>query len=159
MENQSTNNTIPFIKELAKYYMDFLETDFHKRRNPKRSIKLRNEDNLLVGINLSKYPSFFDLSWKLIQRSFDKNVIKPVTKGVYKTNIPSNLMDLIKLQAEKLKDFNLSEITEEIAGIVQNGATLYKDDFDKALVFSLEGSSEVILHKIALPFITLTSLA
>jgi len=51
-------NELTFIKELAKYYMDFLETDFHKRRNPKRSIKSRNENNLLIGINLNKYPTF-----------------------------------------------------------------------------------------------------
>jgi hypothetical protein len=29
-------NPLLFIKEVAKYFMDFLETDFHKQRSPKR---------------------------------------------------------------------------------------------------------------------------
>ena len=43
-------NGLAFIKEVAKYFMDFLETDFHKRCNPKRSVQLRNSSNLLVII-------------------------------------------------------------------------------------------------------------
>jgi hypothetical protein len=56
-----TKNSAPFIKEVAKYFMDFLETDFHKRKNPKRSIQFKNNNNLLIGINLNKYPSFSNL--------------------------------------------------------------------------------------------------
>jgi len=41
-EKGQGKNGLAFIKEVAKYFMDFLETDFHKRRNPKRSIQLRN---------------------------------------------------------------------------------------------------------------------
>lgn len=62
--------------------MDFLETDFHKRRNPKRSIKYKTNDNLLVGINLSKYPSFTKDVWKLIAHGFDKNSLS--TGNTYK---------------------------------------------------------------------------
>ena len=31
---------IPFVTEVARYFMDFLETDFHKVRNPKRHIQI-----------------------------------------------------------------------------------------------------------------------
>ncbi len=48
-------NPLPFIKEVAKYFMDFLETDFHKQKMPKRSIVLKNPNNLLLGVNLNKY--------------------------------------------------------------------------------------------------------
>jgi hypothetical protein len=41
-----------FIKEVAKYFMDFLETDFHRQRNPRRTVRLRNNDNLKIGLNL-----------------------------------------------------------------------------------------------------------
>jgi len=56
--SDTKNSSFAFIKSVAKYFMDFLETDFHKRRNPKRSVKSKNSDNLLVGLNLNKYPSF-----------------------------------------------------------------------------------------------------
>jgi hypothetical protein len=55
-----------FIKEVAMYFMDFLETDFHKHKFPRRSIKFRNNDNLLIGLNLQKYPSFNKMVSKLI---------------------------------------------------------------------------------------------
>ena len=43
MDIPNTQNMgLAFIKEVAKYFMDFLETDFHKRKNPRRSVKLRN---------------------------------------------------------------------------------------------------------------------
>lgn len=63
---KATKDGLLFIKEVAKYFMDFLETDFHKRRNPKRSVQLRNASNLLIGLNLSKYPSFNALVWKAV---------------------------------------------------------------------------------------------
>jgi hypothetical protein len=40
-EKTENKNGSAFIKEVAKYFMDFLETDFHKRKNPKRSIQLQ----------------------------------------------------------------------------------------------------------------------
>lgn len=67
-------NELLFIKEIAKYFMDFLETDFHKRRNPKRSVKLRNEDNLLLGLNLSKYKDFASQIWKHAVQGFTQSV-------------------------------------------------------------------------------------
>ena len=48
---------LSFFKEVAKYFMDFLETDFHKRKFPRRAIMSRDSDNLLVGLNLQKYPA------------------------------------------------------------------------------------------------------
>jgi len=61
-EDQHPRNTrehgLAFIREVVKYFMDFLETDFHKRRNPKRTVKFRNDNNLLIGVDLSKYTKF-----------------------------------------------------------------------------------------------------
>ena len=45
-----------FLKEVAKYFMDFLETDFHKRHTPKRAVRFRNADNLLTGFTAHKIP-------------------------------------------------------------------------------------------------------
>ena len=35
---QTSHDFFSFLKELAKYYMSFLETDFHKERRPRRYI-------------------------------------------------------------------------------------------------------------------------
>jgi hypothetical protein len=111
--NQSA--TLLFIKEVAMYFMDFLETDFHKRRLPKRSIQLRSKDNLLVGLNLNKYPSFNRILSELIIRNFERNKFSSLQKGVYRSDIPKNLVDVIRIQVEKITEEQVSGVIGKIA--------------------------------------------
>ncbi len=131
--------------------MDFLETDFHKRRFPKRSIKLRNNDNLLVGLNLQKYQNFNKQVWKLIQHNFDKEVLTGAEKGVYRTNLPKNLLDLIKLQVEKITKDQIKEDLEQLASEIENAATLYAQEYDKALTTSLEAGEAIFKKDLVVP--------
>lgn len=153
-EQSEQKNGLAFIKEVAKYFMDFLETDFHKRRNPKRSIQLRNSSNLLIGLNLNKYPSFNALAWKAIIRGFDRNALNTIQKGVYRTNIPKNLIDLIKLQLEKVNVKQISKIIDQIADEVEKSSALYLKEYDQALTISLESTAKVIKTELVLPFVS-----
>lgn len=153
IEKAEQKNGLAFIKEVAKYFMDFLETDFHKRKNPKRSIYLRSNKNLLVGLNLNKYPNFNNLVWKAINHAFDKNVLNTIGKGVYRTNIPQNLIDLIKFQLEKITSTQISKVLEEISGEIEKSAMLYKKEYDQALTTSLEVAAKIIKADLVLPFI------
>ncbi len=150
---QGKLNTLAFIKEVAKYFMDFLETDFHKRKNPKRSVSLRSNNNLLVGLNLNKYPSFNNFVWKAINHAFDKNVLNTIQKGVYRTNIPKNLLDLVKLQSEKIDNKQIARMLEQIAEEIEKSAALYKKEYDQALSVSLEAVAKIIKADLVLPFI------
>lgn len=147
-------NGLAFIKEVAKYFMDFLETDFHKRKNPKRSIQFRSSNNLLVGLNLNKYPSFNNLVNKAINHAFDKNVLNTIQKGVYRTNIPKNLLDLVKLQTEKITSKQINKILEQIAEEIEKSATLYKKEYDQALNTSLEAVAKILKTDLVLLFIS-----
>jgi len=142
-----------FIKEVAKYFMDFLETDFHKHKFPRRSIKFRNNDNLLIGLNLQKYPSFNKLVPKLISKGFDKDVINKVEKGVYKTNLPKNLLDLIRLQIGKVTSAEVNAVTETMAHEIEKAGTLYAKEYDVALTNSVEEASKIIRNELVHPFI------
>ncbi|MFC1711180.1 AAA domain-containing protein [Patescibacteria group bacterium] len=152
--NTSTKKTLPFIKSIAKYFMDFLETDFHKRRNPKRSIKYKNNSNLLVGVNLKKYTSFNPIVWKAITRSFDKDVLKKVKKGVYRTEIPENLLDLVKLQVKKVNQKQVNETLVLSAEEIHKKSVYYKKEYDQALNGSLEETSRIFRKKLVTPFIS-----
>jgi len=147
-------NDLVFIKEVAKYFMDFLETDFHKRKNPKRSIQFRSSNNLLVGLNLNKYPSFYNLAWKAINHAFDKNTLNTIQKGVYRTNIPKNLLDLVKLQTEKITSKQIIKIIELIADEVEKSATLHLKEYDQALTSSLDATAKVVKTELVLPFVS-----
>jgi len=147
------NNGLKYLKEVAKYFMDFLETDFHKRKNPRRSVKQRNEDNLLVGIRLNKYPSFNAAIWKSINDSFGSKALKQIPKGTYKSAISANLIDLIKHQIKKVGTDKTDVLAEKIANIVENHALSYKDEFDKALTTSLDETAKTIRKVLVSPFI------
>src|SRR3989338_5211156 len=151
IEKAERKNGLAFIKEIAKYFMDFLETDFHKRKSPKRSIQLRSDKNLLIGLNLNKYPSFNNTAWKAINHAFGKNVIQ---KGAYRTNIPKNLLDLIKLQLGKITNEQISKVLDQISEEIGKSATLYKKEYNQALSSSLEGSTKIIKAELVLPFIS-----
>jgi len=153
-EKTENKNGLAFIKEVAKYFMDFLETDFHKRKNPKRSIQLRSNNNLLIGLNLNKYPSFNNIVWRTINHAFDKNILNTIQKGVYRTNIPKNLLDLVKLQSEKINNKQIARILEQSAEEIEKSAALYKKEYDQALSISLEAVAKIIKSDLVLPFIS-----
>lgn len=154
IENISLTGNLAFVKEVAKYFMDFLETDFHKRKNPKRSVKYKTSDNLLVGINLSKYPSFTKDVWKLIAHGFDKKSLNTISKGVYRSNLPKNLLDLITLQVSKIQNSQINELINAITDDLEKSATLYSKEYEKGLSTTLDSSSLHIKEFLVLPFIS-----
>lgn len=143
-----------FIKEVAKYFMDFLETDFHKRNNPRRTIKLHNEDNLLIGINLAKYPNFASVLWQTINHGFTEDQFKNLQKGVYRVNIPNNLLELIRLQIDKINKKEINKIITVAEKELKEQSLLNKEDFDQAFTASLENISKSIKTELVLPFLS-----
>ncbi|OGG40578.1 hypothetical protein A2118_00885 [Candidatus Kaiserbacteria bacterium GWA2_50_9] len=142
-----------FFKEVAKYFMDFLETDFHKRKFPRRTIKFRNSDNLLIGVNLQKYETFNKLVWKLVNKNFDKEVLNKIGKGVYKTNLPKNLRDLVKLQVGKITVGQVNALITDIANEIEKSGTLHEKEYDVALTTAIEAAASIIHSEFVDPFI------
>ncbi len=142
-----------FFKDVAKYFMDFLETDFHKRRLPRRIIKYRDSDNLLIGLNLQKYDSFNRLILELISKNFDREVLWWVEKGVYKTTLPKNLLDLVQLQIEKVTASQVQKITVSIGEEIEKTWTLYAQEYDIALSSCVESARQILREELVDPFI------
>ena len=155
-EKQPTKegNPLNFIKEVAKYFMDFLETDFHKRKNPRRCIKLHSEDNLLLGVSLNKYASFAKVLSKLVAENFKKDSPIDITKNTYKTPIPRTLLELIGLQIESISSDQTSLLIEAIKNKLAAAASIHSQDYELALNTALQDSAEIIKESLVLPFIT-----
>ncbi len=157
MNKISTDNnksaTLAFIKEVAKYFMDFLETDFHKRRLPKRSIQLHSKDNLLVGLGLNKYASFNRLVWETIIKNFDRNKFSTLQKGVYRADIPKNLLDVIAFQTRKISDAQISEVINKIAEKVHEAANLFPKDYEQASSYAVDNASAILKKNLVVPFV------
>src|SRR3989344_4706623 len=141
-----------FIKEVGKYFMEFLETDFHKRKLPRRSIKLHNEKGLLIGNNLSKYPSFYKVAYKLVNNAFGGDALT-IQKGVYKADIPKSLLDLIKKQIDKVTEAQVADIIKELDESIQQSAIKHKDDYIEAFNSVMENAGTVFKKRIVVSLV------
>ena len=88
-----------FAAFLAKYYMEFLETDFKRQRIPKRRISGYHDiNNHLIGLNLNKYEKFGDSIRSLIEKGDIHNKTISVKKDQYTTALNKTATALIEKQ-------------------------------------------------------------
>ena len=99
-----------FINELCKYYMEFLKDGFKSNRFPKRYIRLTNEKNFKIGIDLSKYENFNIFIKELINK--DGNLQNSITikKGEYSVKLNNTAQDLIQKLVKKIDVKDIEKI-------------------------------------------------
>lgn len=89
--------------------MNFLETDFKRRRVPKRSITFADKAGNLTAFTLEKYPSFLRKVSSLINEDRpDYSIV--VSRGTYTSSLSNNLSEVVIKSALK----NLEETRESI---------------------------------------------
>lgn len=143
---------LQFVKELAKYYMDFLETDFHRGSSPNRIIKNRSDD-LKVGIGLEKYPRFESRVRTQVGNSFSKAGLD-VKKGLYTSEPSGKGLLYIDRKAEEADPGPLLNVLELCA---QDIVTAVKDDEEKqdvAFKKCLSSISDELKKKVVTPFLS-----
>ncbi len=72
--------------------MEFLETDFREKRPPSRKISIRNSQDVLTDIRLSKYARLNIVALKLLERNFEPNPFSTVGKNDFVVKLPENLI-------------------------------------------------------------------
>ncbi|MDO8669108.1 MAG: DEAD/DEAH box helicase [Candidatus Buchananbacteria bacterium] len=147
------NSLSCFIKEVGGYFMEFLETDFHKRKLPRRSVKLHNDKGLLTGINLSKYPSFYKVAYKLVNNCFNSDILSSVQKSVYKADIPKSLLDLIKKQIAKVSESDIVNLIKDLDESIKQSALKYSDDYLQAFNCVMADADKVFKKRIVLDLV------
>ncbi|MFH1006720.1 MAG: AAA domain-containing protein, partial [Candidatus Latescibacterota bacterium] len=147
----SKHGIAAFVSELATYYMDFLETDFHKRRIPKRSVKFRNSKNLRVGLDLAKYDAFQSSVLKVLENGMTRPLSIP--RGKYRAIVSQKVKDLIAAHTRRISDEVLAEVAASIATKITNLAKPKTTDIGEALSRSLDSATEAIRTNIVTPFV------
>ena len=147
----SKHGIAAFVSELASYYMDFLETDFHKRRVPKRSVKFRNNKNLRVGLDLAKYDAFQSSLLKVIGSSMTRPLSIP--RGKYRAVVSQKVKDLIAAHTRSISDDMLAEVAASIATKITDLANPKTTDIGDALSRSQDSATEAIRSKVVTPFV------
>ncbi|MEX0999960.1 MAG: hypothetical protein WD000_08400, partial [Thermodesulfobacteriota bacterium] len=124
--------TASFVKEVAKYFMNFLETDFKKTRIPKRNSIQKTQEGLRVGIDLEKYPKLKKTFFALLNSGFEKEKLS-IRKGEYVNNVPKDLFNLIEERIKKLSKKDLDKVFNEIENLVEEKKVLHVKEYDKFL--------------------------
>src|ERR1700683_3167011 len=147
-------NPLLFIKEVAKYFMDFLETDFHKQRAPRRVIRSKDSNGLLVGVNLRKYPSFLPKIWHLISHTFPRSLLNEISRGTYRTEIPRGLLELVRLETEQISHDEISKIVSAIVAAIKHFTVSFSKEYDRALSHATDEAARAIQRELGFPLIS-----
>jgi len=141
-EKIENTESASFVKEVAKYFMNFLETDFKKRRIPKRNSIQKTQKGLRVGIDLKKYPKLKKTFFALLNSGFKKESLE-IKKGEYVNNVPKNLFNLIEARIKKLSKRDLDKAFNEIENLVKERKVLYAKEYDKFLEETKEETKNI----------------
>jgi very-short-patch-repair endonuclease len=152
-EAGSKKGVVPFVTEIARYFMDFLETDFHKVRNPKRNIQHRNGNNLQITINLNKYKKYSSLAWKVIRDGFENDALNELKRGVHTIAIPQSLLQLIQNQINAIEPEAINALIKQFRDEIDLGISKNPNDTTAAITFALDGIVRVIREKFLVAFI------
>ncbi|MCK5510707.1 hypothetical protein KAI65_04170 [Candidatus Parcubacteria bacterium] len=151
IESKKTETT-PFVKEVAKYFMNFLETDFKKRRIPKRNTIQRTQKGLRVGIDLDKYPKFKKSLLNNFNSGFDKSQLQ-IKKGDFTNSIPDSLYKLLRERIKKIPVKNLSAVIKKVDEMAKENVVLYPKEYDKFLEETKEKTKYIFSKNFIIPFL------
>lgn len=126
----SDNNFL--VREISKYFRDFLETDFHKKRTPKRQVRFQNDENLLLGVSLSKFPNARNDALNLLKSKFTEWLIK-VKRKQYATVVPKNLFELIEEKIDQISPEIVESLVNEILLKIKDNKKIFFEEYDRFL--------------------------
>jgi hypothetical protein len=132
-----------FIKAVSKYFMNFLETDFKRRRVPKRSIAFTDKAGNLTAFKLDKYPAFLRKVSSLINNDkADYSIV--VSRGSYTSTLSSNLSEVVTKSALRNLSINKDSISTEIETFIIELFTKHEKDQEIFFQESLATINDVL---------------
>lgn len=153
----------PLMRDVAKYFMEFLETNFHRRRLPKRAIVNRNSQNLLIAVGLAKYPRYWSRIWGLLDdgSGLFTDVVEP---GRFTRTVPEQTLRLLDQKAALLEEKTIADLHVAIGRAVDQAVAESSEDVEQAVDNARGAVAELIRVRLVAPFLvhvetTLESLA
>lgn len=150
---QEKGSVIPFVKEVARYFMDFLETDFHKVRNPKRHIQYRTKDNLQVCIPLIRYEKYNKLVWDALKAGFKDTALNELKPRIHTNNIPATLMRSIESRIKDINDKDIHKTIKNISNEIDMAISKHPKDALAALSQVNDAIRKILAEQLLSPFI------
>jgi hypothetical protein len=129
----NTGNFREFSSKVSKYFLEFLETDFHRQQAPRRRINLRNDANQTTGITVRKYESLYHHVINLLTRDLQGNSARVlnVPRGRFKAPINPIVRNLIGQFIENLEPQKFATVIAAVIDAAESGRATAVADPEK----------------------------
>ncbi|MGH8012817.1 MAG: AAA domain-containing protein, partial [Candidatus Binataceae bacterium] len=105
-----------FTTRVSRYFLNFLETDFHRQQAPRRRVQLKSEANQTTGVPLRKYDALYRAVVNLLSKDVPATAsrVLNVPRGRYKAIINPILRNLIDQQIDAIEAERFKAITDGV---------------------------------------------
>lgn len=110
--SEELNDEYSFTERLARYYSEFLATDFKKGYLPKRRFQTRDKKGRRTGITLEKFPSFVRVLNRSLEKPFDANNTVCVKPKAHQAKLPNVVLAAIEAEIDKIEFDELANKNE-----------------------------------------------
>jgi hypothetical protein len=141
-----------FGLKVSKYFLEFLETDFHRQQAPRRRIQLRNDANQTTGVPLRKYDTLYRVTIGLLTKevSGTGTRVLNVPRGKYKAPINPILKNLLDQHVDAVEPEKFKAIGEKMLDVARSKRAQAAGDHEKYIgevIAALEeAAGTLIIH-------------
>jgi hypothetical protein len=132
-KEKSSPGYLKFLEVLTSYFQEFLETDFHKRKAPKRAIRLRDRNSNFVGFSARKYPEFEKKLWRTVQEVFQEHNTIRIRSGQFLGDVPKNTAALISSLIDQVSETDLEQVRRLISAAINESVLNHRLDVEIAI--------------------------
>jgi hypothetical protein len=146
-----------FGTKVSKYFLEFLETGFHRQQAPRRRIQLRNDANQTTGVPLRKYDALYRAAIGLLIRQISGTGARVlhVPRGKYKAPIDPILKNLISQHIDAIEPEKFKAIAEKVLGIASAGRPQAAVDHEKYIAEVVSAFEGAVATEIIHPLLAL----
>lgn len=111
-----------FGQKISRYFLEFLETDFHRQQAPRRRIQLKNDANQTTGTPLRKYEALYRAIVGLLAKDLAGNGQRAiaVSRGRYRAPINPVLRNLVDQYVDAIDSGKFKTIGESVLGAAKS---------------------------------------
>ncbi len=134
-----------FVNSITQYFMNFLETDFRKRRLPKRSIDRTDKSGNILSVDLARFPSFYKTIIARINDT-DTSFTIQVSRNQHKSTFSADSFDVaIKRALRDVENIN-DLVHEEFSKKLEQLFEKYFEDPDTFIQESIYLLRELLIN-------------
>jgi hypothetical protein len=142
-----------FLLDVARYFRNFLDTDFRRQRLPKRQINRQDRIGNLTGIALKKYPRLIQTIWGKLDHSVGSGLSFKIPRGRYQAKIDPQLSNLIEKFVEAIPHQATQALIDKAKLLSRTLTKTHQDDPERLTAEVMVGLEHELIRSLIVPFL------